>query len=194
LDTCHVHDAGYDIVNDIDGVLGEFDRIVGLDRIAVVHLNDSKNPRGAAKDRHTPLGSGYIGYEAIKRITEHDVLKHLPLILETPWIGKTDGKERPMYEAEIALLGGNVEGRFGGSFLEDVERVAFFAKKQELDSRSYVLQTWELLKNDAKARKADPREPLERLYDQLIEHRVLSGDLSEEQVNQRITVWLSGQH
>lgn len=194
LDTCHVHDAGYDIVNDTDAVFQEFDRIVGLDRIAVIHLNDSKNPRGASKDRHTPLGSGYIGYDAIKRITQNEALKHLPFILETPWIGKVDGKERPMYEAEIALLGGAVESRFGGEFMEDVERIAFFANKQELDAREYVLRSWDLLKSDAKARKADPREPMERIYDQLIEHRVLSGDLSEEQVNQRITVWLSGQH
>jgi deoxyribonuclease-4 len=194
FDTCHVHDAGYDLVHDADGVFKEFDRIVGLNRIAVLHLNDSKNPRGAGKDRHTPIGSGYIGFEAMKRITEHDGVKHLPMILETPWIGKVDGKERPMYEAEIALLGGTLENRFGGAFLEDVERVAFFAKKQEIDYREYVLQNWELLKNDAKARKADPREPMERLYDLLIENRVLPTELSEEQINQRITVWLSGQH
>lgn len=193
LDTCHVHDAGYDIVNDFEGVMKQFDQIIGLDRLAVVHLNDSKNPRGAGKDRHTPLGSGWIGFEAMKRIVEHDAVKHLPLILETPWIGKDKGKERPMYEAEIALLSDKLEERFDGSFMEDVERIAFFMKKQEIDYRDYVLQTWEVLKSDAKARKADPREPMERLYDLLIEHRVLaeSGELSEEQINHRLTVWLA---
>src|SRR5699024_10490850 len=71
FDTCHVHDAGYDIVNDLDGVLEQFDQLVGLDRIAVLHLNDSKNFRGASKDRHAPIGSGMIGYPAMKRIVEH---------------------------------------------------------------------------------------------------------------------------
>src|SRR5690606_40772207 len=87
LDTCHVHDAGYDVVNDFDGVLEQFDRIVGLDKLAVIHLNDSKNPKGAGKDRHAPVGAGYIGFEAMKYIVHHDSLKHLPMVLETPWIG-----------------------------------------------------------------------------------------------------------
>lgn len=193
LDTCHVHDAGYDVVNDFDGVMKQFDRIIGLKRLAVVHLNDSKNPRGAAKDRHAPVGAGWIGFEAMKRIVDHDAVHELPLILETPWISKDDGKERPMYEAEIALLSGNLEQRFGGGFLEDVERIAFFMDKQGHHYRDYVLQIWELLKNDAKAKKADPREPMERLYDLLVENRVLPGELSEEQINHRLTVWLSGQ-
>lgn len=193
FDTCHVHDAGYDIVGDLDGVLEEFDRVVGLERLAVVHLNDSKNPRGAAKDRHAPVGSGWIGYEAMKRVVEHEKLKHLPLILETPWIGKQSGKERPMYEAEIALLTDRLEDRFGGEFLEDVERIAFFMKKQGYHYREFVLKCWEMLKSDAKARKADPREPMERLYDLIVEHRVLPGELSEEQINHRLTVWFSGQ-
>ena len=195
FDTCHVHDAGYDIVNDLDGVLEQFDRVVGLDRLAVIHLNDSKNPRGAGKDRHTPIGSGWIGYEAMQRIVNHDAVKHLPLILETPWIGKEAGKERPMYEAEIALLSGKLEHRFGGEFLEDVEQIAYFMNKQGIHYRDFVLNTWEVLKSDAKARKADPREPLERLFDELIENRVLvdERELSEEQINQRLTVWLAGQ-
>jgi len=193
FDTCHVHDAGYDIVNDLDGVLEEFDRVIGLERLAVVHLNDSKNPRGAAKDRHAPVGSGWIGFEAIKHVVSHEKLNHLPLILETPWIGKQSGKERPMYEAEIALLAGNLEERFGGAFLEDVERIAHFMKKQGHHYRDYVLNCWDVLKSDAKARKADPREPMERLYDMIVEHRVLPGELSEEQINHRLTVWLSGQ-
>jgi len=193
MDTCHIHDAGYDVVNDFDGVLQEFDRIVGLNRLAVVHLNDSKNPCGAAKDRHAPVGGGWIGFEAMKRVANHEALKALPLILETPWIGKLDGKERPMYEVEIALLSGKLEARFGGEFLEDVERIAFFMNKQGHHHRDFVLQTWELLKSDAKVRKADPREPMERLYDMLLENRVLAGELSEEQINHRLTVWLAGQ-
>lgn len=192
LDTCHVHDAGYDIVNDLDGVLQEFDRVIGLDRLAVIHLNDSKNPPGSAKDRHTPVGSGYIGFDAIRRVVEHEKLRDLPFILETPWIGRVKGRERPMYEAEIALLTGRVAERFGDSFLEDVERIDAFMKKEGIHHREYVLSAWDLLKNDAKARKADPREPMERLYDQIVEHHVLPDGLSEEQINQRITVWLSG--
>lgn len=192
FDTCHVHDAGYDIVGDLDGVLEEFDRVIGLDKLTVVHLNDSKNPRGSGKDRHTPIGSGWIGFDTFKRIVRHEKLRELPLILETPWIGKEKGKERPMYEAEIALLTGKVAERFKEPFLEDVERIDAFMKKQGTHHREFVLQTWEVLKGDAKARKADPREPMERLYDQIVEHQVLPDGLTEEQINQRITVWLSG--
>lgn len=192
LDTCHVHDAGYDIINDLDGVLEHFDKVVGLDRIGVVHLNDSKNPKGAGKDRHAPVGAGWIGFEAMHNVVHHEKLTHLPLILETPWIGKEDKTQRPMYEAEIALLSGNIEQRFGSSFLEDVERLGHFFGKQEVNHRDYVLQTWEVLKGDAKARKEDGREPLERLFDLVSEHRILP-ELSEEQVNHRLTAWLAGQ-
>lgn len=189
MDTCHMHDAGYAIVDDIDGVLRKFDDIVGLDRVAVVHVNDSKNPQGAAKDRHSPIGSGWIGFEGIHRVVHHEALQGRPFILETPWIGKN---ERPMYEAEIALLRGDVEERFGGEFLEDVERIHFLLEKENIDPRLYVLNTWELLKSDAKAKKADPREPMERLYDLILENSILSGEYSEEQVNQRLTVALAG--
>lgn len=193
LDTCHVNDAGYDIVNDLDGVLEQFDRVVGLNKLAVIHLNDSKNPRGAGKDRHAPVGAGWIGFKAMHSVVHHEKLSHLPFILETPWIGKEDGSQRPMYEAEIALLGGTVQQRFGDAFLSDVERLHHFFKKQELDSRQFVLQTWELLKTDAKAKKADGREPMERLYD-LITAENLFPDLSEEQVNHRLTAWFAGEH
>ena len=84
LDTCHVSDAGYDIADDLDGVLTEFDRIIGLGRLKAVHINDSLNPRGAHKDRHARIGEGYIGWEAFTRIINHPVLKNLPFILETP--------------------------------------------------------------------------------------------------------------
>lgn len=97
LDTCHVHDAGYDIVNDLDGVLTEFDEVIGLDRLRALHLNDSKNPLGAHKDRHEKIGEGYIGKDAFARIVNHPALSHLPMFLETP--NELDG-----YKAEIELL------------------------------------------------------------------------------------------
>lgn len=99
LDTCHVHDAGYDIVNDLDGVLEEFDRVLGIGRLKAVHLNDSKNPCGARKDRHETIGAGHIGIEAFERIVNHPALRDLPFILETP--NELDG-----YAKEIALLRG----------------------------------------------------------------------------------------
>ena len=97
LDTCHVHDGGYDIVNNLDGVLDEFDRVIGIERLRAVHLNDSKNPCGAHKDRHERIGEGYIGLEAFERIVTHPQLRDLPFILETP-------NELPGYAAEIELL------------------------------------------------------------------------------------------
>lgn len=191
MDTCHIHDAGYDIVNDLDGVLEQFDRTVGLDRIGVVHINDSKNPCGAKKDRHTPLGAGWIGFDTINRVVHHELLKGRPFILETPWIGKDAKTQRPMYEAEIALLRGDVAGRFGQGFLEDVERLHHFFAGENIDSRSFVLDTWTLLKNDAKAKKADPREPMERLYDMVINAKLFP-ELTEEQLNHRLIGWLAG--
>ena len=97
LDTCHVHDAGYDIVHNLDGVLAQFDRVIGLERLKALHINDSKNPHGARKDRHEKLGEGHIGLEAILRIVEHPALRHLPMLLETP--NELDG-----YAKEIAIL------------------------------------------------------------------------------------------
>jgi deoxyribonuclease-4 len=103
LDTCHVHDAGYDIVNDLDGVLREFDEAIGLDRLRAVHLNDSLNPRGARKDRHARIGEGHIGLEAFGRIINHPQLKNLPFCLETP-------NELPGYAKEIKVLRGLWKG------------------------------------------------------------------------------------
>lgn len=97
LDTCHVSDAGYDIVNDLDGVLTEFDKVIGLHRLKAIHLNDSKNPLGSHKDRHEKIGEGYIGKDAFERVVNHPVLKNLPMFLETP--NELDG-----YKAEIELL------------------------------------------------------------------------------------------
>lgn len=84
LDTCHVNDAGYDIVNDLDGVLDEFDRIIGLEKLKAIHINDSKNQRGAHKDRHEKIGEGFLGIETFKNIVNNPRIKGIPLILETP--------------------------------------------------------------------------------------------------------------
>lgn len=84
LDTCHVWDAGYDIAGDLDGVLREFDEVVGLDRLRAIHLNDSLNPLGARKDRHARIGEGFIGFEALSAVTRHPLLRDLPFYLETP--------------------------------------------------------------------------------------------------------------
>lgn len=97
LDTCHVYDAGYDIVGNIDGVLEEFDRVIGLDRLKAIHINDSKNPFESHKDRHEKIGEGSIGTEALARIINHPKLKHLPFYLETP-------NEIEGYAKEIQVL------------------------------------------------------------------------------------------
>ena len=97
LDTCHVSDGGYDIIRDLDGVLEEFDRILGLSRLKAVHLNDSKNPPGSRKDRHACIGQGEIGLEALARVVRHPALRDLPFCLETP-------NELPGYRREIALM------------------------------------------------------------------------------------------
>lgn len=97
LDTCHVYDGGYDIVNDLDGVLAEFDRVVGLDKLKALHLNDSKNPFASHKDRHECIGHGSLGLDTFRAIINHPALADKPMILETP-------NELPGYQAEIALL------------------------------------------------------------------------------------------
>lgn len=97
LDTCHVFDGGYDIVNDLEGVLEQFDRIIGLSKLRAIHINDSKNTLGSHKDRHACIGEGNIGLAALSAVTNHPQLKHLPFYLETP-------NELPGYAKEIALL------------------------------------------------------------------------------------------
>lgn len=97
MDTCHIHEGGYDIIDNLDGVLAEFDSIIGLDRIHAIHFNDSKNPRGAHKDRHEKIGEGHIGIEALGAVITHPKLRHLPFYLETP--NELDG-----YAKEIAML------------------------------------------------------------------------------------------
>ena len=106
FDTCHVFDAGYDIVKDLDGVLDSFDRIIGKERISVFHINDSKNELGSHKDRHANLGDGNIGFEALCDIVYHPDFTHIPKILETPYIADPDDPDStlPPYKEEIARL------------------------------------------------------------------------------------------
>ena len=106
FDTCHVHDSGLDIVNDFDGVIDKFDRIIGKDQIAVFHINDSKNPRGAGKDRHENIGFGHIGFDAIHRIVYHPDFESIPKILETPYIPSVEDPKKTYapYKHEIAML------------------------------------------------------------------------------------------
>ena len=98
LDTCHISDAGYEI-HDFDEILKEFDRVIGLDRLLVVHVNDTKNPKGAHKDRHENIGYGYIGFETLYKIVNHPLLTNVPKILETPYIN-----EKAPYKQEIEML------------------------------------------------------------------------------------------
>lgn len=104
LDTCHINDAGYDVKNDFDGVLEEFDRIIGLERLKVVHVNDSKNPQGSHKDRHANIGFGTIGFDALNGVVHHPKLDGLPKILETPYVGEDKKTAKAPYGHEIAML------------------------------------------------------------------------------------------
>ncbi len=114
VDTCHIHDSGYDIVNDYEGVLKEFDSIIGLDRIGVFHINDSKNVLGAAKDRHENIGHGYIGFETLSKIIHDKRFLHLPKMLETPYVTEYEGakdKIYPPYKYEIAAFKAKKENK-----------------------------------------------------------------------------------
>lgn len=104
LDTCHIHDGGYNVKEDFEGVLEEFDRIIGLDMLKVIHVNDSKNVQGAAKDRHANIGFGEIGFEALNQVVHHPKLAHLPKILETPFVGEDKKNKKAPYKHEIAML------------------------------------------------------------------------------------------
>lgn len=114
LDTCHIHDGGYDVVNDFDGVLNEFDKIIGIDRLKVVHVNDSKNEQGAHKDRHENIGFGYIGLDALHYVIKHPQLEGLPKILETPFVGEDKKNKKPPYKFEIDMIK-------NGKFEEDLK-------------------------------------------------------------------------
>jgi deoxyribonuclease-4 len=104
FDTCHTHDAGYDIVNDFDGVLASFDQLIGLNRLKVLHINDSKNIRGAGKDRHENIGFGEIGFDALSYIVHHPSLIQVPKILETPFVGLDAKNKTAPYLYEIEML------------------------------------------------------------------------------------------
>ena len=115
FDTCHTNDAGYDLSN-FDEVLEEFDRVIGLDKLLVVHVNDSKNVRGAHKDRHDNLGLGELGYEILSYVVHHPKLKDVPKILETPYV--SDDKEKyPPYKFEIEMLR---KKEFNNNLIEDI--------------------------------------------------------------------------
>ena len=113
FDTCHVHDAGYHVADGFDDVLNEFDKIVGVDRIKVVHVNDSKNERGAGKDRHENIGFGHIGFKALHYVVFHEEFAEIPKILETPYVGENKKNKRPPYKYEIDMIK-------NGSFDEDL--------------------------------------------------------------------------
>ncbi|WP_040207977.1 deoxyribonuclease IV [Neobacillus jeddahensis] len=117
FDTCHTHDAGYNIVEDFDGVLNEFDKIVGLDKLKVLHINDSKNTVGMRKDRHENIGFGHIGFTALSHIVHHPQLMEVPKILETPYVGEDKNNKKAPYKFEIEMLRGK---KFNEDLLEQI--------------------------------------------------------------------------
>ncbi|MET1247600.1 deoxyribonuclease IV [Sporolactobacillus sp. STCC-11] len=118
FDTCHTNDAGYSVAEDFDGVLNEFDHIVGVERIKVVHVNDSKNAQGARKDRHENIGLGTIGFNALNYIVHHPQLEALPKILETPYVGADKKSKRPPYKYEIDMF---KEQKYNEKLIQDIE-------------------------------------------------------------------------
>ena len=120
FDTCHTHDAGYDIIHDFDGVIDKFDRILGKEQIAVFHINDSKNAQGAAKDRHENIGFGEIGFDALNYIVHHKDFMEVPKILESPYVTENDSvaqKTLPPYLQEIRML---KEGKFHADLITEI--------------------------------------------------------------------------
>lgn len=117
FDTCHTHDSGYDIVNDYEGVLNDFDQKVGLHKIKVIHLNDSKNIRGAKKDRHENFGFGYIGFDALMQFINDERFKDVPKILETPYVKVDEKTSYPPYKYEIKMI---KEGQFDQSLISKI--------------------------------------------------------------------------
>ena len=120
LDTCHINDAGYSL-EDFDGILDQFDQVIGLDKLKCVHINDSKNPIAAHKDRHENMGYGTIGFEPLIKVIYHDKLKNVPKILETPYISKEEnGKDRsfPPYKFEIEMIKNK---KFNHHLIEDIQ-------------------------------------------------------------------------
>jgi deoxyribonuclease-4 len=123
FDTCHTNDAGYDIVNDFDGVIEQFDKIIGKDQITVFHINDSKNERGAGKDRHENFGFGHIGFDALSYIVNHKDFENVPKILETPYVKDPDDAKKayPPYKHEIAMIR---SGAFSPNLIEEILKSA----------------------------------------------------------------------
>lgn len=119
FDTCHTNDGGYDLVGDLDGVFTEFDKILGTDQIAVLHINDSKNPLGSSKDRHENIGFGHIGFEALHNIVHMEQFKDIPKILETPYVKDPDDKKKSYapYKYEIAML---KSGTFNPNLIKNI--------------------------------------------------------------------------
>lgn len=127
MDTCHINDAGYNVKEDFDGVLNEFDKIVGLERLKVVHVNDSKNPQGSHKDRHANIGFGTIGFDALNKVVHHPQLTELPKILETPYVGEDKKDKKAPYGYEIKML---KEQKFNPNLLEDIlNQVGYYTSK-----------------------------------------------------------------
>ena len=123
FDTCHVSDAGYDIIHDFDSVMEEFDKLIGKDQIAVFHMNDSKNVRGAGKDRHENFGFGQIGFDVLMYIMNHPDFMHVPKILESPFVKDPDNAKKSYepYKYEIAMI---KSGQFNSNMLEDIIKEA----------------------------------------------------------------------
>lgn len=119
FDTCHTSDAGYDVINDFDGVIEHFDKVIGKDQITVFHINDSKNVPGAGKDRHENIGFGEIGFDALSYIVNHKDFENVPKILETPYVKDPDDKKLsyPPYKFEIEMLR---SGKFDGGLIEKI--------------------------------------------------------------------------
>jgi deoxyribonuclease-4 len=117
FDTCHTHDAGYNIVDDFDGVLNEFDKIIGLDKLKVLHINDSKNTVGMRKDRHENIGFGHIGFRALNYVVHHPQLQDVPKILETPFVGEDKSNKKPPYKFEINMFR---EQEFNENLLDEI--------------------------------------------------------------------------
>lgn len=131
LDTCHTNDAGYNVREDFDGVLNEFDKIIGLERLKVIHVNDSKNPQGAHKDRHANIGFGTIGFQALNEIVHHEQLTALPKILETPYVGLDKKTAYAPYGQEIAMLRA---GKFNPAIFPELQQSFSAAEGSEAKS------------------------------------------------------------
>lgn len=118
LDTCHIHDAGYDIVNHYSDVFSEFNNIIGFDKLAVIHVNDSKNPLGSRKDRHENIGFGHIGFDTLNRVIKDSRFRNIPKILETPYVSINDSKlSLPPYKYEIEMI---KKGEFNKNILKQI--------------------------------------------------------------------------